>query len=804
MAQKPGTTSEVRELRARVAELELALAEERRRTDELRLSESTLRRVIDCDMIGIGRWNREGALTHANDAFLRTLGYTRDDLRAGLLRWTDLTPPEHAWRDNRGLEEIRETGSCTPFEKEYFHKDGSRVPVLVGGSRLDEAGDYGVCFMLDLTSRRQMEDALRDSETRFKAFMDNSPAVAFMKDEAGRRVYVNKVYNEVFRNGGGEVLGKTDFDMFPAEIAQRLRAVDAVVMESRQPIKGLEAVPTPDGVLRHWLTFKFAVEDASGRRFLGGMAVDVTEHKQTEESLARASHEMEQRVDERTAELSAANDQLRQEIEQREQVEQQLQKQTHILQSILDSMGDGVVVADEKFDLVLLNPAAAHILDVDPKNPEADDWQYLHTAFLPDQVTPFPTQERPLRRALSGEVVGPTEIFLHRPDRTPGVWISANARPLRDESGALKGGVVVFRDVTPQKEIEANLRNSEQRLQSILDNTPAIVYAKDLEGRYLLVNRAYEELRESTRELREHILNKTDFDLFPADVAEKFWANDRKVLAANKPLQFEETAPRDDAIHTYVSVKFPLYDVSGAAFAVCGISTDITERKRREEQLRAERRFLKRLLHAHERDRQLLAYDLHDGLIQDITGALIHLQIIAPERILAAGEFPAFQRAVDLLRKSIDEGRRLMAGLRPPIIDEQGVVAAIRDMVASHRAHGKLDIEFVANVQFRRLDPFLEGMIYRIAQEALTNVIRHSQATRARAEISEGDREVRIEVRDWGVGFVPSQVSEDRFGLQGIRKRVDLLGGRVEIDSTPGQGTRLFVALPLATDSATD
>ena len=82
MAQRPTKTSEVDELRAKVAELELALAEERRRSDELRLSENTLRRVVDCDMIGIGRWNLAGAFTHANDIFLRALGYTRDDLHA--------------------------------------------------------------------------------------------------------------------------------------------------------------------------------------------------------------------------------------------------------------------------------------------------------------------------------------------------------------------------------------------------------------------------------------------------------------------------------------------------------------------------------------------------------------------------------------------------------------------------------------------------------------------------------------------------------------------------------------------------
>jgi PAS domain S-box-containing protein len=133
------------------------------------------------------------------------------------------------------------------------------------------------------------------------------------------------------------------------------------------------------------------------------------------------------------------------------------------------------------------------------------------------------------------------------------------------------------------EERDIALRQSEERLQSILDNATAVIYLKDSEGRYLLTNRYFDDLfnKEGVP-----LLGKTDHVLFPDDVAEAFRSNDDRVLAAGQPLEAEELIPQDDGIHTYLSVKFPLLNNAGIAYAVCGIATDITDRKRAEEALK--------------------------------------------------------------------------------------------------------------------------------------------------------------------------------------------------------------------------
>jgi PAS domain S-box-containing protein len=130
--------------------------EERKRT------EARFHRVVDSNAQGVLFWNTKGGITGANDAFLRLVGYTREDLEAGHVNWAAMTPPEYADLDRHGLEEIAAKGFCTPFEKEYIRKDGSRVPVLVGAAVFEDSQEEGVCFVLDLAERKKLEQqALR-------------------------------------------------------------------------------------------------------------------------------------------------------------------------------------------------------------------------------------------------------------------------------------------------------------------------------------------------------------------------------------------------------------------------------------------------------------------------------------------------------------------------------------------------------------------------------------------------------------------------------------------------------------------
>ncbi len=135
---------------------------------EIEEREAKIRRLVDANIIGIVIWNREGQVLEANEAFLRMVGYDREDLVSGRVRWTDLTPPE--WRDRaaQALTELRKTGTMKPFEKEYFRKNGSRVPALIGAAAFGGGRDQGVAFVVDLTEQKRAEAEIRESERRYR------------------------------------------------------------------------------------------------------------------------------------------------------------------------------------------------------------------------------------------------------------------------------------------------------------------------------------------------------------------------------------------------------------------------------------------------------------------------------------------------------------------------------------------------------------------------------------------------------------------------------------------------------------
>jgi PAS domain S-box-containing protein len=126
--------------------------------------EAKIRRLVDANIVGILIFNLEGEITEANEAFLQMVGYSREDLLSGRLRWTDLTPAEWRYRDERAVIELKATGTAQPFEKEYFRKDGSRVPVAVGGAIFERSGNEGVAFVLDLSEQKHAEDERNRAE----------------------------------------------------------------------------------------------------------------------------------------------------------------------------------------------------------------------------------------------------------------------------------------------------------------------------------------------------------------------------------------------------------------------------------------------------------------------------------------------------------------------------------------------------------------------------------------------------------------------------------------------------------------
>jgi len=148
------------------------------------------------------------------------------------------------------------------------------------------------------------------------------------------------------------------------------------------------------------------------------------------------------------------------------------------------------------------------------------------------------------------------------------------------------------------------------------------------------------------------------------------------------------------------------------------------------------------------------------------------------------------------LGKAIAEAHRPVGELRPIMTGEQNVVEAIARLIAESGRGGRLQVEFKRDIQFERMNPILQGNIFRIVQEALTNVKRHSRSKTAEIRLWQRDGALLLEIEDQGVGFDPNGVPDGRFGLKGIRERARLFGGRASIQSAPGEGTRILVELP--------
>jgi signal transduction histidine kinase len=217
------------------------------------------------------------------------------------------------------------------------------------------------------------------------------------------------------------------------------------------------------------------------------------------------------------------------------------------------------------------------------------------------------------------------------------------------------------------------------------------------------------------------------------------------------------------------------------------------------EALQAERQQLLRSLEFHERDRQLLAFEIHDGIVQDMTAAGIFLSTALEGATFAVQhDKDACERGLRILRDSIAEARRLIQGLIPVVLDERGLGSSLENLAARIGNDHGLEIDLTTKVDFVHLTPAVEMVVLRIVQEALNNVVRHSQSPKAEVRVSQTNLELRVGIQDWGVGFDPTNVKKTRYGLTGMRERARLFGGTTEIESSPGQGTRIIVTLPLS------
>jgi PAS domain S-box-containing protein len=386
-------------------------------------------------------------------------------------------------------------------------------------------------------------------------------------------------------------------------------------------------------------------------------------------------------------------------------------------------------------------------------------------------------------------------------------WFASRIAPWWEE-GRVVGTITVSRDISAMKERENALQERTARLQFLLDQVPAVVWTVDKSLNCISAGGAGLAAIGLTPETAVGINIYRFFDVKKNEEATT--GHGRALTGESVALEYEFAG------RTYHALLQPLRDATGAITGATGVAVDITDRslsekkvrsdrdeleravRERTEALEREQQVLQQLVDLHDRDRRLVAYEIHDGMIQDMTAALMFFDSASdPIRRLGGKNAESMQHASHLLRTAIQEGRRLIDGLRPPVLEEYGLLDAISNHVEEMQSHHGIEVDFQHEVQFSRLAPVVERAIYRIVQESLNNIALHSGADRAKVTMRQRERFIDLCIEDSGHGFDVSSVHQKRYGLASIRERARLLGGQARIDSTPGQGTAVRVTLPL-------
>jgi len=342
------------------------------------------------------------------------------------------------------------------------------------------------------------------------------------------------------------------------------------------------------------------------------------------------------------------------------------------------------------------------------------------------------------------------------------------------------------------KDLERQVSERTREISGILRYTPAVVYIKDKDGKYLMVNSRYEELF-GVRS--EDIRGKTAHDIFPKELADQFQADDLQVFNERRASQVEEQVPLKDGVRTYLSVKFPLYDEQNYVYGVCGIATDITELKKAQDQLR---RLSGSIMAGQEKERAAIARELHDELGQVLTA--LRMDCVWMRDRLQETDAKASERTFamcELIDQTIDDVRSIAVRLRPGVLDDLGLTDALEWYTTDFEKRTGIACTF-NHFDVPEVNNMVATAAYRITQEALTNVARHSNATHVDVTLKAEEGRLTLKVVDNGLGFSTEGLEEfECLGMAGMRERASLVGGSLAMQSQPGAGATVLFALPI-------
>ncbi|TFV98660.1 PAS domain S-box protein [Oxalobacteraceae bacterium OM1] len=443
------------------------------------------------------------------------------------------------------------------------------------------------------------------------------------------------------------------------------------------------------------------------------------------------------------------------------------------------------------------NPRAAGI------EPEALIGHTLAELAAPDEAL-----ERQLEACAARQPYESFRCHLQIGDRA--LWLSLNGVPSYDSEGRFCGYIGTGREVSKQTAIERALRERDTRFREILDLMPVAVFVKDADSRLVFLNSEC-EAQWGTRS--EDVRGTDASSHFPPSAVETYLASDRRAFEERRAIDYEETVwhaghRTECIVHTY---KKPIFDNAGKPRYLIGVRVDMTDKKVIERKLRASEQLLRNLAFHQakllEDERRRIARDVHDELGQNLLAVRIDASRLAARTAVSNERLhKAAADALHTIDETIRSVRQIINNLRPPVLD-LGLSAALQWLAREFERHGtsRCTVEIGTPRADELLSEASATVMFRLAQEALTNIRKHACATEVCIRLDERDGNAWLAIEDNGIGMNvrARRTAQGGFGLVGMRERVKALGGSLQVESEPGAGMVLRAAIPIVALSET-